>query len=286
MATHTSSTLDGSMATDAEFRAKGTFIHDVFALGWVQTSDTGQINLASVAKPGTSNTSAGYEIWRMADTLQGTAPVYLKIEYGTASASAALFAIWVTIGSGSDGAGNITGTVFSRTQAQESSANISTSDSFGSADTNRVCFALLATLATAFWFSCERTKDANGDDTDDGLIVAWGSATSAHKSQCVLFGASQPTAENGLQFILSSVSPSTFGSDTGIGIMIPMRGVAQQPGMNVAITISSDFSTGAQISFTIYGVSHTYQIMSNITTLRASVAGPQDSSTRLALRYD
>jgi hypothetical protein len=285
MATLNLNTLDGSMATDAEFRAIADFISDVFGLGWVQTSDTGQINLTTVARPGATNTSAGYQVWRMDDTLQATKPVYLKIEYGTGG-STAVASIWVTIGTGSDGAGNITGTFQNRQQITAVTANVATGDSFGSAANNRITFAVLATLATAFWFSCERTKDNTGADTGDGLILGWGSASSNHKSRCVYFAGSNPTEETGLQFILSTLSPSTFGTDTGIGIMIPMRGIAMQPGLNVALIVAADYATGATISFSVYGASHTYQVMSSISTLRGSIGALSDASIRLALRYE
>jgi hypothetical protein len=288
MATTFTTAADADMTTDAEFRTTATFIHDVFSnAGWVQTSDTGQINLTTVAKPAGTNTAAGYEIWRMADTLQGTAPIYIKMEYGT-GVNNQRFAYWFTIGTGSDGAGTITGTRKARTGAIGSAAaNNAPLDSFGSGDTNRVCFAMFANSTSAIWFSLERMKDANGDDVDDGLILAYGVATTGHVSQVIPYTGSVPTAETGLQYILSSVNPSTFGADTGIGVMIPMLGVAQQPGMNVAVCLSSDFGAGASISMTIYGASHTYQRMDNITTLKGNSGGTlAGTGDRLLLRYE
>jgi hypothetical protein len=81
--------------------------------GLVQTSDTGQLNVATVTYPGTDNTyTTGYLIYRFNDSLQGTDPVFLKIFLGRGSSSA-LVRMRVDIGQGSDGAGNLTGTVYS-----------------------------------------------------------------------------------------------------------------------------------------------------------------------------
>ena len=56
-----------------------------------------------VTIPGTG-TSGGYEIWRFADST-----LYLKFEYGTAGTSN-YPQMWVTVGTGSNGSGTITGT--------------------------------------------------------------------------------------------------------------------------------------------------------------------------------
>ena len=84
-------------------------------VGLTVAADTGQINLATATRPGT-NTAAGYQIRYLNDSLHGSKPLYLKIELGTGSA-ASYPAIWITAGSGTNGAGTITGTTyFARTQ--------------------------------------------------------------------------------------------------------------------------------------------------------------------------
>lgn len=103
-------------STDAEFR---TWVAGVIALmtscGLTQTSDTGQINTVTVTRPGTTNTSAGYVIFRFSDSLQSTAPLFLKLEFGTGSTTA-LPSMWLTTGKGSDGAGNLTNLLKARLQ--------------------------------------------------------------------------------------------------------------------------------------------------------------------------
>jgi hypothetical protein len=287
MATSYSNALDGDFTTDADFRLAPQFIHDALTTaGWVQTSDTGQINLTTVAKPAGASTAAGYEIWRMNDTLQGTAPIYIKIEYGT-GANNQRFAYWLTIGKGSNGSGTLTDTIKARFTIGANSAQNPPNDSFAAGASSWFTMALFANTSGAVWLSIERTKDATGADTGDGILLAYGGGTSAHVSHYCAYTGVSPTAETGLQYILSTVSPSTFGADTGIAIMIPMKGVAQQPGLNVGAIIAADFGAGATISFTIYGASHTYQRMDGITTLKGNSGGTlAGTGDRLILRYE
>src|SRR4051812_38221933 len=76
--------LQAFLADDATFRAWGSGIAaQIAAMGLVQTSDTGQINWTTVTRPGI-NVLAGYEMWRFADSLQATKPVFIRLDYGIA----------------------------------------------------------------------------------------------------------------------------------------------------------------------------------------------------------
>lgn len=101
-----------SFTTDAKFRSWGSAVSAaIVASGLTVTADTGQINWTTVTRPTAANTKAGYEIYRFNDTAQATYPIYLRIDYGSsAQASGQGPATWLTVGTGSDGAGNITGT--------------------------------------------------------------------------------------------------------------------------------------------------------------------------------
>lgn len=108
MATTTYSTPMNT-SLDADFRAWTKDISDnLQALGLTKTTDTGQINFTTVLRPAVANTAAGYEIYRFNDALQATAPVFFKIEYGIGS-NANMPMMWVTVGTGTTGAGVING---------------------------------------------------------------------------------------------------------------------------------------------------------------------------------
>jgi len=144
--------------------------------GWVQTGDTGQT--ASGSFGGSSiATSAGYQVWRMADTLQATVPIFVKIEWGGGATTNA-GGMWFTIGKATDGAGNITGAnlIFARQYVQGYAALGANAPNYGSAGNNR--FAVLnfycasngAANQADILVTLERTKDGSGADTGDGLL--------------------------------------------------------------------------------------------------------------------
>lgn len=109
-------TLPLQIAGNTEFREYVQKIHDALAAsGLVQTADTGQINPATVNAAGATGTSQGYEIWRFADGEQATAPIFFKVEYGSGASSITRPSMWITMGSGSNGAGTLTGQLTTRT---------------------------------------------------------------------------------------------------------------------------------------------------------------------------
>ena len=78
----------------------GTLAGFFATAGWVQTADTGQINM--------STSMSGYQIWRLNDSLQSTAPWFMRITYGAVGA-----AFNFQFGQATDGAGNLTGSQIS-----------------------------------------------------------------------------------------------------------------------------------------------------------------------------
>lgn len=116
--------------SDAGFRVWGLAINQMLSgCGLVQTADTGQLNWATATRSAlvagtTGEYVHGYEIWRFNDALQPSKPVFIKIEYGniqvynsptgvTIHGSPVLF---VTVGTGTNGAGTLTGIVSARTR--------------------------------------------------------------------------------------------------------------------------------------------------------------------------
>ena len=100
--------------SDAEWRIfLSNYRAALSGAGFVRTSDTGQIDPTTVLRPAT-NTMSGYDIWRFNDAAQATHPIFFKVEYGMATAFGRM-SFYVTVGTGSDGAGNITGIRIPRT---------------------------------------------------------------------------------------------------------------------------------------------------------------------------
>lgn len=169
-------------SSNAGFQAWATELYnEIIAAGLVQTADTGQLSVpVSAARPGNA-TAAGYWIFRFNDALQATAPIFMKLEVGT-SGSVDRPGIWYTVGTGSDGAGNITGVVRTRALAASNTAPSSTSTPYSSYINHEDGFFGMSWKANSSIYSGQsfiaicRTTDDAGDPTANGyFIVANGS---------------------------------------------------------------------------------------------------------------
>jgi hypothetical protein len=189
--------------TNPAFRAWGAALAAALvAGGLVKHTDTGQIDWVNVVPSGSSiENIQGYEIYRFNDALQATKPVFIKIEYGYFSNPAGARGgpvIYITVGTSTNGAGTITGSVISaRTRfmgtAVVSSANNGATNTSPAAspvwtagDGSWIGMAVGAsatarpttTLGSAnhkFSFPAflviDRTRDLTGAGTGDGLVL-------------------------------------------------------------------------------------------------------------------
>jgi hypothetical protein len=149
-------------SSDAAFRAWGSELSGRLATaGLVQTADTGQINWTTVTRPG-ALTYAGYEIWRFDDALQSAAPVFLKIEYGTSN-NATGPAMRITVGTGTNGAGTLTGLFTSARNAHTQALLLA-----GSSSTN---FPSYATHSPGFFGLAWKLNASSGSLTTSGFCV-------------------------------------------------------------------------------------------------------------------
>lgn len=290
--------------TDAWFRAWAQFIEDTLVTtgGWVVTADTGQTPPGSLIAPTTTSQKRGYRIYRMNDALQPSSPVFIRMDFGS-YLNSGFPAIWPTIGTGSDGSGNITNKRWDGGALGSPSWGINNSNpglacnSFGSANTNRFSFCLWSNASSAayeFFVTLERSKDALGNDTGDGLLLVYktpGITPLGQSQYIILAGGTQPAIENGITYILTRQSPSeSYTGDIGVGVIIHFKGVAQQPGTNVLITNSSDVSAEGSLATTLYGQLRTYQQIRGLYCNKALTASPgvgtADPSARVLMRYD
>lgn len=242
-----------NMASDASFRAWGlVWSTNLAALGWVQTADTGQINWTTVTKPGVANTVAGYEIWRMNDALQGTAPIFLKIEYGT-GAAATNSALWITLGFSTNGAGIINSTNTStRTQiyTTQNSATLNDWKFCGSSNRLGVMENPLVSSQCKYIF-VERTHNSDGSDSATGAMLVFGSSQSSNFSQLVTASGALPIQTrftNTMGNITNSTAPTASSNQLGSNIYLsPVRvfGAGESaPMFGLMGYFASDLTTG------------------------------------------
>jgi hypothetical protein len=252
--------MTNTVNNDAEFRAWGSAYAAKWAsMGLVQTADTGQINWGTVTKPAAINTVAGYEIWRFNDALQSTYPIFVKIEYGT-GASAANAGLWISASSGTNGAGTLTGITTTRTQVVCATATATAINHYWCGDTNRLGVAVLGTTAaTSMGAWIERTLDASGAVTSEGLTVVY-RASSAWSQQAWNYTTGPYTAaEASLAAMGPSVAPwGVYGTQLSIYPVYHSKGIFMNPGMNVLVFDASSVGQSSIITFTMYGASHTF----------------------------
>lgn len=181
-----SSTTAIAHTTDADFRAWGGELSAMLtAAGLPLAGDTGQANWATATIP-TTNGSV-YEIRYLNDSLHATKPIYFKIEYGTTSTSGRPN-IWITAGSGTNGAGTITGTTyFARLSITTNGAAPGGSTYFTGVCVLPGYFAFTwkrgyTTSSYGTFFAACRSCDDAGDITATGFVFY---ATSNGSSPCM-----------------------------------------------------------------------------------------------------
>jgi hypothetical protein len=291
MATYTDTTLPSNLTNDADFRSWGSKIAaGIASVGLVQTADTGQINWTTVTKPTLANTSAGYEIYRFNDTLQATAPVFIKVEYGT-GASAAIFSLWITVGNLTNGAGSFTGAyVSARRQIAAQSTSASSSTLWVSGSTNRL--SLFTGLAATTNFSTlvviERTHDAAGADTNDGVYVLTGSVATSQLQQIIPFPKNNnyppvPAAALGGIVYPGLGSVSSFGGDVAVSPPMAFLGKPYYF-LGVLAHINADIGAGGTFIVSLLGSNHTFISMAGMSN-NSGVNG-STSSHAISLRWE
>jgi hypothetical protein len=290
MATRSSQSIGMTNATDAEFRAWAKFIFDTLVTtgGWVQTSDTGQINFTTVTRPTVANEKKGYIVVRMDDSLQATAPVFMRVDFGNSS-TVGVPAIWVTIGPSSDGAGNINDAYLTPGTTSSIRANGTFTTfpvfSWGAAGTSWVAIAMGCNTVGAngaFVFMLERSKNGAGQDTGDGLILLYLDAEGNLNQTQYLYldDTVQPPEELGIPTILSQRGGSAVASeDWGVAIPFPFAGIVVQPGINCLVSRDTDQSQEGRFVGFVYDKPHVYQTLMGVRARGTSFS-------RVLMRYE
>lgn len=294
MATRTS-TLAPSLSTDAIFRLWSQFIHDTIVTtgGWTDTAATGEVNLATMTAPGTNNTFAGYKVYAMADSLQGSYPCFLKIEYGRGN-GANVTQIRVTVGTVHDGAGTLTGTqVFGPVAIGSAATSASVMNCWGAANSGRVAFTMFGDNSGNTYTWCvgvERTRDASGATSGAGIVVslAGASGASAYKKTQVVppSGGTPPTENRWLMGLSLTGASSVFNSIAPVGLLIPFAGAPMQLVINWGYINTTDYpSYASTIISTVYSTARTYLAIGS-ATYPNTVMGSTVNLGRLLMLYE
>lgn len=280
--------------SDATFRAWGSAVKaGLAAVGLTQTADAGQIDWLTVTAPVAVDTVQGYEIWRFSDSLQATSPVYIKIEYGS-GAAALRPAIWIQVGDGSDGAGALTGATSTR-QRCSTAANAAVAKPMRfSGDTNRIQMHLFydsTTVNYTIFVAIERTKDATGADTGDGVLIhcnVGGGGGSQWRQQYFQCGIGPTTQEARWGVLAPTFGTGSAGGNFAVYPVFCAAGVYLNPPIGVIGAFNADVVTGNTVALTVYGSSHTYFCCGTSTgaTTQGVQAGTVTNAVGVLMRYE
>lgn len=260
----TQANLPAFLSSDTDFRTWGSNISAALLFaGLVQTSDTGQINWTTVTRPGTTSTSAGYEIWRFADTLQSTAPVFIKVEYGT-GISVDRTSMWITVGSSANGSGTIGGQVGTRRQITPFASKTAgvTLPCYVAGTSGRIAVAFNEDPTDnnypCLW-QVSRTADATGADTADGVFVALSSVGASQARQTIPASGAVPSMTTSTAWVQPDVgSTPQSATATPLSPAMLFAGGKQLFSINWMHYRAADIASGSPITVNAFGTTRTF----------------------------
>lgn len=240
---------------DAGFRAWGSeFAVKLAAAGLVQTADTGQVNWVTVTRPGT-NTEGGFEIWRMNDAAQATAPVFFRIGYGT-GATATTPRIQITAGTASNGTGTITGTAL--TTARSTGAN--------AASSAVIAYQSLLCVTTGFFGFSWKIGAASANVPQSNFLFCRSCDTSGVidvRGAFVLWGIGATTGFTAYQFLRYAATAAAFTARTA---------TAEFPGVVPGVPTSSLVGSDNQAYLHWMAIPQVLPVLGSCTIVRSEVS--------------
>lgn len=247
-----------SNQTTSDLQQWGQGISQGFvAAGLVNTNASGTIDWTSVSAASGSAASYGFDVFSFNDTLQATAPVFIKLEYrnrAVAPPNAQNPAILLTIGTTHNGSGTIGGQMITP-------AALTIQYTGGPADKSATRNSLFAGgdgwFNAALWYdmvnglnqwfiNLERTRDAAGNTTSDGLCwnVLGSENGTSPRSGYMPFSGTVPASQ-----VRIGVMPSPAGLMAITNNMVVPGRIFHFDGGMLPLPITSMLFTPAQMFF-------------------------------------
>lgn len=251
-------TFDFDMSVGTNFR---TFMSPIStqiqSFGWVQTSDTGQINLATATYPGLS-TFAGYQVFQTND---GLTTWYVRIDFGV-SAATTRPSVKFTLGTSTNGAGTIGGQTANQT-IQFGNTNSGTHFVFMSGNAGRFMFYMgdaNANNNNVAGISIYRTVDGTGAPTSTGMEY-WYIKDNLNSGQQFIPASGTIPGVEAWRVIFTTNTTAVIGTTTRTAHPVTWgETTTNNPTLAVAVFATSDFAVGTSntTTITLYGGTHTY----------------------------
>lgn len=251
-----------SVGSEAMLRAWGSSFNAALKeAGATQASDSGQIDWTTQTYPAASDTVLGYEIWRLADTLQSTAPVYLRLEWVTGVVGSIGKFKWnIKVGQATNGAGTLVGPTTSSVTVSPGTYYGANSRHYASCSSNRIAVStgnLRSDTNENVGFSLERTHSTVGTDTAEGILVIIFSGGYTFQ-QFYLFESGLVSHETALSALVPSVGGGIIGTAVSVFPCFFTKGVYSNPSTNLLVVFSASVTQLVPFNITILGASRRY----------------------------
>lgn len=270
-------------ATNTAFRDWGSGIANGFNdAGWVQVTATGQVDWSTVSVNASATTSWGFEIWRMNDSLQATSPVYLRIDYGSGSAVNTPRA-WLQLGSGvSDNV--LTGIISGQLPCSPTAnSGANTWGTFYCGSNGHIAYCGAPQSANGWAFGIERTHDAAGADTGEGVLLL-GTTGSAAWYQQYWNCKTGPTAnDNSLGAYMPPQGYGATGDTVTVYPIYLQRGSFTNPSLNYMVAFVQSVTGYTTLQIPLYGNTHTYLAL---TSMGPGTVTRSSTNTALLMRWE
>jgi hypothetical protein len=214
----------------------------------------------------------------MADTAQSTSPLYVKIQYG-ATSTANCFGIRLQIGTGHDGAGNLTNIMHDSGVAffGQTVTNANAMTHYASGDSGRIWIHLAASgtswaQTNTLGISIERRRNSSGVAQTTGFLsLRWGATTVATNGY--LANSAAPMNGNAFYFpaVITNASDATLDSKVGVYPQLYPLGPSEM-GLQIVGIIRVSYPVGTTFTCTVLGTTRTYmptQIAAGVVTALA-----------------
>ncbi len=208
-----------SNADNTLFRAWGSALSTALGTVLTRVPQTGDIDWATVNAPVTAPTFQGFEVYRLNDSLQATAPLFFKFEYGS-GASSTISAIRLTIGKGVNGSGTITSVLQSAITVFSYNGTLPTSASncyISNGDGSGFVFSLQPDLDNrAGGFCCvERSRNSSGQATSGAVMLSFQvfNTSGAHNNRFIAYNLETTLAADGTGLF---ACPLPLSTDIGV----------------------------------------------------------------------
>lgn len=251
--------------TLAHFKTWAKGISDALAaIGWVKTGDSGQVDFSTIVSLPGSNTTV-YEIWNAADAKQSDCPIFLRIDYGNTGGSNPK--IIFTAGTGSDGAGTITGNV-ADAMSYTFDPNTTTYQCWVTGDTSWAGIMMFPSAfnddsSIPFAMQIERSHAEDGTDSDEYFTMV-GAGSAAYQASVFKpgTGTAVPKENKHMNFAPTTNTTATIGSATWFCPTFPFVGKMGNPMVHGGVK-QADTLDQATLVVKFYGVDHTLIAMKN-----------------------